>query len=167
MNKMKDIRVDKVTLNIGAGESGARLEKAKSILEKITGKKIFVTITKKRTTFGTAKRRPIGVKVTLRGQEAVEFLKNAFKAIRNTLKSSQFDQHGNFSFGIEEYINLPGVKYDPEVGMLGMDVCITVKRPGYRIKQRKIKPKKIGKNHVITKEESIEFVKKNFGVEIQ
>ena len=169
MNKMREITVEKVTLNIGAGEAGAKLEKAKTIVQKITGKKISVTIAKKRTTFPNApgKGRPIGAKVTLRNKDALDFLKNAFKAVGNKLKSRQFDSQGNFAFGVEEYINLPGIKYDPEIGMLGMDVCVTVKRPGYSIKNRRINPKKIGKKHIITKEESIEFAKKQFGVVIE
>ncbi|RLI99388.1 MAG: 50S ribosomal protein L5 [Candidatus Aenigmatarchaeota archaeon] len=166
MNKMKEIRIEKVTINIGAGEAGEKLEKAKQLLEMITKKKVLVTRTRKRTTFGMAKGRPIGVKVTLRGSDAVEFLKNAFRAVDNKLSEDNFDTNGNFSFGIKEYIDLPGIKYQPDIGILGMDVCVTLERPGYRVKRRAIRKSKIGKNHVIKKNEAIEWVKKKFNIEI-
>jgi large subunit ribosomal protein L5 len=166
MNSMKEIRLEKVTINIGAGEAGPKLEKAKKLLEKLTQKKILVTKTHKRTTFGVAKKRPIGVKVTLRGESAKEFLSNALKSLDNKLESSCFDRNGNFSFGVREYIHLPGVRYDPDIGILGMDVCVTLERPGFRIKRRKIMRKPIGKSHRISPEEAKEWVKNEFEVEI-
>ena len=164
-NPMRAIRIEKVTLNIGCGEGGEKLERALKLLEKLTGRKPVITRTHKRTTFGMAKNRPIGAKVTLRKALAYEFLKKALAAKDNKLPASCFDEFGNFSFGIPEYIDIPGVKFDPEIGILGMDVCVTLERPGYRVKRKKIK-RKIGKNHVIRKEEAIEWVKKEFGVEI-
>src|SRR3989344_4440150 len=146
-NPLREIKLVKVTVNIGAGESGLELEKSKKLLEKLTGKKVVTTITHDRTTFGMAKHRPIGVKTTLRGEDARKFLKVAFQSFGNKLKLTQFDTTGNFSFGIAECISLPGVKYDPEIGILGMDVAVSLERPGYRIKKRMIKTRKIGKNH--------------------
>jgi large subunit ribosomal protein L5 len=166
MNPMREIRLEKVTLNIGAGEAGPKLERAKKLLEKISGMKVIVTKTHKRTTFGIAKNRPIGVKVTLRGERAKNFLINAFKANENKLKADCFDENGNFSFGIKEYIDLPNIRYDHEIGIMGFDVCVTLERKGYRIKRRRIKPKKIGKNHRISKEEAQEWVQKEFNVKI-
>ena len=166
MNPMREIRLEKITINIGAGEAGPKLEMAKKLLEKLTQGKVVVTKTHKRTTFGVGKKRPIGVKITLRGEKAIEFLKNALKANENRLSPAQFDENGNFSIGIKEYIDLPGVKYDPEIGIMGMDVCVTLERPGFRIKKRKVKRKRVGKRHRITKEEAIEWVKKQFEVDV-
>lgn len=166
MNPMKDIRLEKIVVNIGAGEAGPKLEKSKKLLETLTNKKVVTTQTHKRTTFGTPKKRPIGVKVTLRGDDAVKFLKKAFHAVESRLKPSQFDTSGNFSFGIAEYIHMQGVKYDPDIGILGMDVCVTLKRPGFRIRKRSIRPKKIGKSHLIKPKEAIEWVQKQFGVTV-
>jgi len=163
-NPMKEIRLEKVTINIGAGEAGPKLETAKKLLEKLSGIKIVVTTTHKRTTFGGAKNRPIGVKVTMRGEKARAFLSDALKANENRLKPTQFDKQGNFSVGVKEYIDIPGMKYDPEIGILGMDVCATLYRPGYRVARRKIRPAKIGKGQRITPEEAKEWVKKEFGV---
>jgi len=166
MNPMREIRIEKVTLNIGCGEAGEKLEKAVKLLEKLTGRKVVITRTHKRTTFGTARNRPIGCKVTLRGKEAIEFLKKAFDAIDFRLPASCFDRLGNFSFGIKEYIDLPGVKYDPEIGIYGMDVCVTLERRGYRVKRKRLKSK-VGKNHLIKPEEAMEFVSKEFGVKVE
>lgn len=165
-NPMREIRIEKVTLNIGCGEGGEKLEKAKKLLEKLTGKKVVITRTHKRTTFGTARGRPIGCKVTLRGNDAIEFLKKAFDAIDFKLSKTSFDSLGNFSFGIKEYIDLPGIRYDPDIGIYGMDVCVTVERRGYRVKRKKISTK-IGKKHIIRPEEAIEFVKNKFNVKIE
>ena len=166
-NPLREIKLAKITVNIGAGESGLKLEKSKKLLEKLTGKKVVTTITHDRTTFGMTKGRPIGVKTTLRGEDAKKFLKMAFQSGGNKLKPSQFDSTGSFSFGIAEYINLPGIKYDPEIGILGMDIAVTLERPGYRIKRRMFKTKKVGKKHQIKREEAIEFAKKEWGLKIE
>lgn len=164
-NPMREIRIEKVTLNMGCGGDKNKLERAQKLLEKITGQKPFVTRTRKRTTFGMARKKPIGVKVTLRKERAEKFLKDALSAVDNELKENQINDN-NFSIGIKEYIDLPGVEYDPEVGMMGMDVSVTLERPGFRVKRRKIKTSKVGKKHLISKRETIEWLKKNFGVKI-
>lgn len=166
MNPMREIRLSKVTVNIGAGESGPKLEKSVKLVEKIAKKKPLVTKTQKRTTFGVAKNRPIGAKATLRGADARKLLEMVFKAADNKINSSQFDRDGNFSIGVKEYIDLPGVKYEPDIGILGMDVCVTLERPGFRVKRRMIRPAKIGKKHKITPEEAKEWVRKEFNVEV-
>jgi large subunit ribosomal protein L5 len=163
MNPMRSIRLEKITLNIGAGEPGPKLDKSKTIIEKISGKKAVITSTRKRTTFGGAKGRPIGTKVTVRGSEAEEMLKKLLQAVDNRIMPGQFSA-GNFSFGIGEYINIPGIKYDPDVGIMGMDVCVTFTRPGFRVSRKRIRPRKIGKAHKITKEETIEYAQKAFNV---
>ncbi len=165
-NPMRSIKLEKVTINIGAGEAGPKLEMAKRLLEKLSGTKVVVTVTHKRSTFGVAKKRPIGVKVTLRGERARAFLANALKANENRLKPTQFDSQGNFSLGIKEYIDIPGVKYDPDIEIMGMDVCATLVRPGYRVARRKIRPGRIGKRHRITPEEAGEWARKEFSVTI-
>jgi large subunit ribosomal protein L5 len=163
---MKEIRLEKVTLNMGMGEAGPKLEKGRKIMNTITGRKVVITKAKRRSSFGVPKGKDIGVKVTLRGKAAMEFLEKAFKARDNWIKPRCFDSSGNFSFGIHEYINIPGVRYDPEVGIIGMDVAVTLERPGFRIKKRMIRPKKVGKAHRITREEAMEWARKQ-GVEVR
>lgn len=167
MNPMRGIRIEKITLNAGAGEPGPKLDKSKAMLEKVTGGRVVITRTHKRTTFGGAKKRPIGAKITLRGEKAVEMLKKLLHAAENRLKPSQFDSSGNFSFGIHEYIHIPGIRYDPDIGILGMDVSVTLERPGFRVKRRMIRPGRIRKTHRITPAEAMEWVRKEFGIEVK
>jgi len=162
---MRNIQIEKITLNIGCGEAGDKLEKAKKLLEILTGKKIVITKTHDRTTFGAAKGRPIGCKITLRGSEAEEFLKKALTAVDLKISKRAFDEQGSFSFGIREHIDIPGVRYDPDIGIFGMDVCVTLERPGFRVKRKKI-PHKISKKHLITPEDSMEWITKNYKVEL-
>ena len=164
---MRDIRVEKVTVNIGVGESGERLEKARSLLEKIVNRRCVYTKAKKREqSFGIKKGQEIGVKVTLRGKEGIEFLERALEAVDRKIRKTSFDKHGNFSFGVREYIDLPGTKYDPTIGLMGFDVCVTLARPGYRVVKRKRARSKLSKRHRISREEAIEFVKNRFKVDV-
>ena len=164
-NQMKQIRVEKVVINIGCGEPGEKLEKAKKLLEKLTGKKVVLTKTSNRTTFGTPKGRTIGVMVTLRGKEAEDFIKRAIDAADNKLPKRVFDRQGNFSFGVKEHINMPGVRYEPEIGIYGMDVCVRLERRGYRV-SRKRQPSPVGITHRITPEEARQFAEKHLGIKV-
>lgn len=167
-NPMREILVDKVTINVGAGEGGAKLENAVNVLKKIIGKEPVKTMTYKRIPdFGVRPGTVVGCKLTLRGAEAEKFLKRAVAAVENTLAKSNFDESGNFSFGIKEHIDLPDVKYDPTLGIIGMDVCVTLKRRGYRVKMRRIKPAHVGKRHRIGKEEAVAFARKLLGIKLR
>lgn len=165
MNQMKEIRIEKVTLNCGTGGEGDKLNKAMQLLKKMTGKEPVKTITMKRIpTWGVRPNLAIGCKITLRHEEAEEMLKRLLQAVDNKIPASKFDKNGNFSFGIEEYILIPGVEYEVSVGIIGLNVAVTLIRPGYRIKNR-INKSKIGLKHKITKEEAIEFMHKKFDLE--
>lgn len=167
MNKMRIPSIDKITVHIGTGESGERLTIAEKLLETIVKQKtVRAKATKTIPNFSIKKHEPIGCKVTLRGKKAVDFLKTALKIIENKINGSQFDQNGNFSFGIEEHTDFPGMKYDPSIGIYGMDVNVSIKRPGFRIKRRKVQNNKIPHNHRLTKEDAISFVKSDFGAEV-
>lgn len=163
---MKEIRIDKVTLNIGVGEAGDRLEKAKTLLERISGKTVVQTTAKKRIpTWNVRPGLAIGVKTTLRGKEAEEIFKRLLVAKENRIKPSHFDNEGNLSFGLEEYMHIPGVKYDPTLGVIGLNVCVTLKRKGgYRTKRKSYKSAKIGRRHRISKGEAEEFFKNKFDI---
>ena len=167
MNKMREIRIEKVTLNIGAGKEQSRLDKGIILLKSITGIEPIKTYTNKRIPeWGLRPGLPIGCKLTLRKNKAIELLKRFFEAKDNSLKISQLDNNGNISFGIHEYIDIPGIKYDPKIGIMGLEVCITLGRQGYRIKRRRIARRKISNKHIIKKEEAIEYIKKNFNVNV-
>jgi len=167
-NVIQKPRIEKVVVNIGVGESGEKLGKAETLLEKITDQKPVRTDSKhKIPTWNLRKREPIGCKVTLRGNKAEEFLERAFTAKDNKIPPSSFDDNGNLSFGITEYLDIPGMKFDPEIGIFGMDVCVTVERPGFVIKRRKINQSKIPKKNHVAKDETIQYIKEKFGVEVE
>ncbi len=166
MNPMLGISIDKITLNMGAGGPGEKLEKSKKLLEKISGEKSVITTAHKRSTFGVAKGRQMGVKIIMRGEKAAEFLKRVLEASENKIHESQFDDHGNFSIGVHEYIDVPGMKYDPSIGIMGFDVAVTLKRAGYRVSKRRIKSSKVGKKHMITKEQAFAWIKESMGTEV-
>lgn len=162
---MREIKVGKVTLNIGVGGPGEELERAKNLLENLSGQEAKETRARGKNTFGVSEGRKIGAKVTLRGGKGEEFLQRALEATNKELEESSFDRQGNFSIGIEEHIDLPGTEYDPETGIFGLDVTVTLERPGFRLKRRKVS-KPIGKNHRISKKEAIDFVKESFNVKV-
>ena len=166
MNKMKEIRIEKVTLNIGTGEAGNKLTKAMKLLDSISKSKSIATTTKKRIpTWGVRPGLTIGCKVTLR-RNTEELIKRLLVAKENRLKKSNFGD-GTISFGISEYIDIPDVPYDVDIGIIGLDVSLTLKRAGFSIAKRSTKQRKIGKSHQITKEEAMNFMKEKFNVIIE
>jgi large subunit ribosomal protein L5 len=164
---MKRINIAKIVVNIGVGKSGEPIERAKHALQELTGKKPTSRGAKENVRdFGIHKGEPIGAIVTLRKDDAFEFLKRVLESKRNVLNAASFDPFGNISLGIHEHIDIPGTKYNPDIGIFGMDVCVSLTRPGYRISKKR-NPKKIGKSHRISKDESIKFFKEKFGVEVR
>jgi large subunit ribosomal protein L5 len=168
MNQMENVKIAKATVNIGVGESGERLARAEQLLVNITDQKPVRTISKvTNPEFGIRKGQPIACKVTLRNEKADKAVKMVLDGIGNRLKASQFDAQGNVAFGIEEHIDIPGMRYDPDIGIFGMNVAVTFEKPGYRIKRRRIQHKKVPSKHQVTKEETMEFMKKEFQVNIE
>lgn len=165
---MRDIRIEKLTLNIGAGKEQAVLDKGTTLLKNITGTAPVKTITQKRIAgWGLRPGLPIGCKITLRKIKAKELIPRLLAARNNMLSESNFDNYGNVSFGIHEYIDIPGVKYDHKIGITGLQVSFTLERPGFRIKKRKIMKRKIPRKHRIFKEQAIKFMKEKYLVEIE
>jgi large subunit ribosomal protein L5 len=160
-------RVAKVTVNIGVGEAGEKLKKAETVLQNVTGHKPVQTISKTTNKdWSLRKFMPLGCKVTLRKGAAEKFLKDALKIRENKISEYSFDDQGNFSFGVPDHTLFEGQKYDPNMGIFGMDICVTVENPGYRIKHRRIDRRKIPQRHQLSREATKEFIAKAFNVEV-
>jgi len=164
---MRKITLDKIVLNMGVGKSGDIIEVAKRALEQISGKKPSTRSAREtQRDWGVRKGEPIGVAVTIRGQDAVVLLKRLLDAKGNSLKDKSFDNFGNFSFGINEHIDIPDVKYEPSIGILGLGISIALSRPGYGIRKRSKHKASVGKSHIITSQEAKDYLVKEFGVTI-
>ena len=164
---MRKPRIGAVIINVSIGQSGEPLERAKTIIRQLTNREPVETIAKKTwSDFGIRKHQPIGCKVTIRGKDAEDLLERLFEAKDRRLAASSFDEFGNFAFGIREHIDIPGMKYDPNLGIIGMDVIVQMIRPGYRLRYRKVGKQKIPKKHKLTREESIAYIREKFDVEI-
>lgn len=168
MNVMEKPYIAKATVNIGVGEGGEKLTRAEKLIETLVDQTPVRTYSKvTNPEFGIRKKQPIACKVTLRGEKAEKIISMVLAGLENRIKASQFDQEGNVSFGIREHIDIPGVRYDPDIGIFGMDVAVTFQKPGHRIKERRLRPKKIPKTQRVTKEESMELMKEKFQVIIE
>jgi large subunit ribosomal protein L5 len=160
-------KIEKVVVNLNVGKSGEPLDKASRVLKELTNQTPVKKKAKKTIRdFGIRQGEPIAAVVTLRKQKAIDFLKKVLPVVDNKISRSSFDERGNFAFGIKEHIEIAGVRYDPDIGIFGMDICVTMARPGYRVKTRRRQNARIGPKHVLTPEESIVFVKQTLGVEI-
>jgi large subunit ribosomal protein L5 len=166
-NQLFNPRIEKVTINIGVGEAGERLKKAESVLESLTGQKPIQTLS--RTTnkdWGIREQMPLGCKVTLRGKKASDFLTAALNTRENKMAEYSFDDEGNLSFGIPDHTLFKTQKYDPNIGIFGMDISITMEKPGYRVKRKRIARRKIPHKYKVKKEETMKFFTDNFQVEV-
>jgi large subunit ribosomal protein L5 len=167
MRFMQQVLLDKVVVNMGVGSDSEEMKKGMQIIQIITGKKPSQRQSDaKIPDWGLRPGVLVGLVVTLRGNEAIEFLKKAFQAKSNKIAAKSFDKAGNFGFGVREYIDLPGAKYDPKLGIKGFDVLVALKKKGYRVKVRKLKTSKVGKGQRVTTQEAMEFVKQ-LGVDVE
>jgi len=164
---MRRVFIGKVVVNMAVGESGERLANAVKLLEELTGQKPSLRKAKRTIReFGIRRGENIACIVTLRGEKAINFLKRALETVDFTIKRSSIDKFGNFAFGIREHILMPGVKYDPKIGIYGFDVIVSMERPGYRVARRRIRRSKIPLKHRVTPEETVQFLEKVLGVKV-
>ncbi len=165
-NKMKEIKIEKTILHCSTAEP-ARLERCMKLLKFISGKTPIKTLARKRIpTFKIRPGLPIGCKVTLRKGAASEVLKKILDGGISSLKEDSFN-NGFLSFGVKEYIELSTLPYQRDIGILGFEVVVTLTRTGRRISKRKIKRSKQGIKQKISKEETIEFFKNKFNLNIE
>ncbi|MCU0632844.1 MAG: 50S ribosomal protein L5 [Methanolinea sp.] len=167
MNPMRNVFVEKVVVHMGVGESGDKLTKAVDLMKTITGgTPVRSTAKQTNTTFGIRKGAPIGCKVTLRGNQAVSFLDTAFNIVEKHINRSQMDRQGNFSFGIEEHTDFPGMSYDPQIGIYGMDINVVLARRGIRIARRSAEQRKLPQKQKVNPGDAIAFLKAIHHVEV-
>jgi large subunit ribosomal protein L5 len=165
-HEMRRPSIEKVVVHMGVGTGGRELANAEEILGEIAGQEPVRTQSKRSSQdFGVRRGEPVGAKVTLRGAAAAEFLETALPLTE--LHEGQFDEYGNFSFGVAEHTEFPGQEYDPNVGIYGLDVTVNLVRPGYRVRKRDKATSSIPSRHKLTPEDAVAFVESEFGVDVE
>lgn len=158
-------KIAALIINVSLGVSGDPIVRAKSIVRTLTNQEPVETIAKQTwRSFGVRKHQPVGIKVTLRGQPAYDLLLRLIHAKDYKLNQRSIDRFGNFGFGIREHIDIPGMSYEPTLGIIGMDVIIQMERLGYRVKKRSYRRASIGKHHYVSPVETRIFLQENYGV---
>ncbi len=164
-NRWRQLRVVKVVVNIGVGESGDRRAKAEKVLTMVARQKPVATRSHATNRdFGIREGQEIGVKVTLRGDAAVEFLQRAFEARDKQFDPDSVDADGNFALGIRDYTDFTGMKYDPAIGIFGMDISVEIGRAGWRVRDRKAQPSSLPAHARVSPDETRKFLVDTFGV---
>jgi len=166
-NPMLKPRIVKVVVNIGVGEGGDKLQKAEKVIEMVTGAKPARTLSKvTNRDWNLRLGAPIGVRVTLRGENAEAFLRKALDIRQFKIPDYSFDDGGNLNLGIPDYTDFPGMKYDPEIGIFGMNVAVVIERPGGRVARRRLEARKVPRHHKATREEAMDLMREKFNVEV-
>ena len=164
-HEMREPSVEKVVVHMGIGHGGQDLANAEDIVGEITGQRPVRTRAKKTVgEFDIREGDPIGTKVTLRDETAEQFLETALPLA--DLSATQFDDTGNFSFGVEEHTEFPSQEYDPSIGIYGLDVTVNLVRPGYRVAKRDKASRSIPSNHRLNPEDAVAFIESTFDVEV-
>jgi len=127
------------------------------VLESLTGQTpVFSKARYTVRSFGIRRNEKIAVHCTVRGPKAEEILERGLKVKEYELRRENFSENGNFGFGIQEHIDL-GIKYDPSIGIYGMDFYMVMGRPGMNVRHRRRKTGRVGYPHRLNKEDAMKW----------
>lgn len=112
--------------------------------------------------FSIRRNEKIAVHCTVRGQKALDIIEKGLKVREYELRENNFSDTGNFGFGVDEHIDL-GIKYDPSIGIYGLDFYVILKRPGDRVAKRKRSPGVVGGSQRVTKKDALEWFTTTYG----
>ncbi|CAD6198336.1 unnamed protein product [Caenorhabditis auriculariae] len=132
------------------------------VLEQLTGQTpVFSKARYTVRTFGIRRNEKIAVHCTVRGPKAEEILEKGLKVKEYELYRENFSDTGNFGFGIQEHIDL-GIKYDPSIGIYGMDFYVVLGRCGGRVAKKRRAPGRIGISHRVKRDEAVKWFQQKY-----
>lgn len=163
---MRSIYLDKVVINIGTGSASEdAADNARALIKKLTNHDAGYAFSKRRDPeLKLRQGQKIGAVATLRKEDAYDLLKRALDANNNQLGENAISRN-SVNFGVKEYIYFAGVKYDPKIGILGMNINAAFARKGKRVETRKRKRSNVSiKHRDISRDEIVGYLEKNFKV---